>query len=256
MDSRMAKYSPSEKKSLSRLERNEKIYQNINKSELENFDISNNATILSDNYKNEIDVTKIKKILDTKYNEAPKRKSIRLEDEDIEINAKDEITKEYDINAILNKARIEKPVTYEEDRAKKMRDTQFDILKNLQIEKPALENNKSDNSNDLLNLISTITINEEKSQKIEDTDSTINIFNHLKAGNEIENLPEIKENIQTTQDLEQTFFSKSTQFDKKDFMELENEKGKSKFLTEVLVVVILIAFLVGIFIFLKSILSF
>ena len=38
-----------------------------------------------------------------------------------------------DINSILEAARQEKEVDYEEERLKKVRDTQYDILKNLEL---------------------------------------------------------------------------------------------------------------------------
>ena len=134
MSSRMNKYYDEPEDSFvpsSRFQRNEELYREINKSELNNFSVKSNATILGEN-DNEIDVEKIKKILDTKYNETPKRKSIRLEDE-TSTEEEIEITKEYDINVILEKAKEEKKDNYEEERLKKLRDTQFNILKNLNL---------------------------------------------------------------------------------------------------------------------------
>ena len=76
MSSRMNKYYEEPENLMTRTTRNQDLYKDISKSELENYSIKSNATILGDN-KNEIDVEKIKKILDTKYNEVPKRKSSR-----------------------------------------------------------------------------------------------------------------------------------------------------------------------------------
>ena len=42
-------------------------------------------------------------------------------------------TREYDLNVIMQKAKSAKEVNYEEDRLKKLRNTQYDILKNLNI---------------------------------------------------------------------------------------------------------------------------
>ena len=67
MGSRMNKYYDDEEITVSRYQKNEELYREISKSELTRFDVKSNATILGDN-KNEIDVEKIKKILDTKYN--------------------------------------------------------------------------------------------------------------------------------------------------------------------------------------------
>ena len=84
MSSRMNKYYEEPENLMTRTTRNQDLYKDISKSELENYSIKSNATILGDN-KNEIDVEKIKKILDTKYNEVPKRKTIKIEEEEEEI---------------------------------------------------------------------------------------------------------------------------------------------------------------------------
>lgn len=173
MDSRMNKYS--EKDNMSRVSRNHQLYQEINDSELDSFSVKSNATVIG-NQEPEIDIEKIKKILDTKYNEAPKRRSIRVEPREEESKLVDDTpTKEYDLNVILEKAKGEKSETYEEARAKKLRNTQFDILNNLKIdntkyvdeedgasqyETEKTEMNKAEE--DLMELINTITINEAK----------------------------------------------------------------------------------------------
>ena len=48
-------------------------------------------------------------------------------------------TKEYDINVVLDEAKVEKKENYEEDKARKIRDTQFDILKDLDIDEKPLD---------------------------------------------------------------------------------------------------------------------
>ena len=132
MDSRMNKYSEDNK--MSRVSKNASLYKEINDSELDNFSVKSNATVIG-NQEPEIDIEKIKKILDKKYNEAPKRRSIRVEPREEESKLVDDTpTKEYDLNVILEKAKGEKSETYEEARAKKLRNTQFDILNNLKID--------------------------------------------------------------------------------------------------------------------------
>ena len=170
MDSRMNKYSDDNR--MSRVSKNASLYKEINESELDNFSVKSNATVIG-NQEPEIDIEKIKKILDKKYNEPPKRRSIRVEPREEESRLVDDVpTKEYDLNVILEKAKDEKPETYEEARVKRLRNTQYDILNNLNIddknetrsnnevvdssEKP--EMNKA--QEDLMELINTITINE------------------------------------------------------------------------------------------------
>ena len=174
MDSRMNKYSDDEK--MSRVSKNASLYKEINDSELDNFSVKSNATVIG-NQEPEIDIDKIRRILDMKYNEAPKRRSIRVEPREEESKVADDVpTKEYDLNVILEKAKGEKTETYEEARAKKLRNTQYDILNNLNIDNKEddeysnLEENENTHTKpemkkaeeDLMELINTITINEAK----------------------------------------------------------------------------------------------
>ncbi len=285
MGSRLSKYDVEENITrTSRVKKNEELYLNINKGELDNYNVMSNTTILGENKRNEIDIEKIKKILDTKYNDVPKKRSIRLEEEPVvtEKDSLSETTKEYDINAILNKARSEKPVSYENDRAKKIRDTQFDILKNLELEnklEPRDEIKKAGEDN-LLELINTITINEEKKKQDKKAVSAeLDLFEDLK-GNEntivvdgaveaakITPISEIKKEviektakeeakINNTMKLKEEFYTTSTKFAKKDFEDIGFDDGKRNVVTEIIVVIILIAFLVGMFFFFKNVFGF
>ncbi len=288
MSSRLSKYDVEEKNTrTSRVKKNEELYLNINKGELDNYNVMSNTTILGENKKNEIDIDKIKKILDTKYNEVPKRRSIRIDEEKEVVEENNnkilEATKEYDINAILHKARSGKPASYEDDRAKKMRDTQFDILKNLDIENYKKEETepKKTGEDNLLDLINTITINEEKKKMDKkEIENDLDLFSDLKGSEntvvvegikekvaEITPLAEIKKEVEeqkevvsnklnNTVQLKEEFYTTSTKFDKKDFEDLGIEDGKRNIVTEIIVVLILVAFLAGMFFFFKDVLGF
>lgn len=282
-NSRLDKYSDDKK--MSRVTRNEELYKEIKDSELDGYNIRSNATVIG-NQEPEIDIEKIKKILDTKYNEAPKRKSIRVEPKHEENSIIDDVpTKEYDLNIILEKAKDEKPETYEEARAKKLRNTQYDILNNLNIgdndEDYSVENNieKSEINKaeeDLMELINTITINEAKVKEEaikneKDEVDPLNILEDLKgSGNtavydKIEDIPtpkveeDKKEESKAPENaLDDSFYTKSL-FKKKDF-----EDGNQDFLDDnkmgigikILIVLVIIIFAAGLFLFLKSFLNF
>lgn len=282
-NSRLDKYSDDKK--MSRVTRNEELYKEIKDSELDGYNIRSNATVIG-NQEPEIDIEKIKKILDTKYNEAPKRKSIRVEPKHEENSIIDDVpTKEYDLNIILEKAKDEKPETYEEARAKKLRNTQYDILNNLNIgdndEDYSVENNieKSEINKaeeDLMELINTITINEAKVKEEaikneKDEVDPLNILEDLKgSGNtavydKIEDIPTPKveedkkeESKAPENTLDDSFYTKSL-FKKKDF-----EDGSQDFLDDnkmgigikILIVLVIIIFAAGLFLFLKSFLNF
>lgn len=241
MENRMSKYENSETiQQTTRVAKNAELYKTINKGELENYEIKSNATILGSNSKNEIDVDKIKKILDNKYNE-PKRRSIRVEDSDEEELLIVETTKEYDINAILEKARGEKEETYQEEKAKKMRDTQFDILNNLKLDQEEVS------EENLVNLINTITINETK---VKENATSVDLLDDLKGDEDTQVIPPMKEDITSTDT-----FTTTSAFEDKDFLKDEDSEKAGKGL-KIFLIIILIAFLVGVFIFLKSVLNF
>lgn len=263
MSSRMTKYYDEPEIASSRYHKNEELYKEISKSELNSFDVKSNATILGEN-KNEIDVEKIKKILDTKYNDAPKRRSIRLDDIE-EVKEEKEITKEYDINVILEKAREQKSDNYEEERLKKIRDTQFDILKNLNlgVREEVIET-EEDN---LKSLINTIAFNETKNN--EDS-SPLDILSDLKGSDNTEVLDGLKEEVEKSkQDINKTlssnitdtqminsFYTSSNALKQKDFEDIDDFSKSietSNTFIKIVISIIVIVFLVGVALLVKTI---
>jgi len=261
MSSRMNKYYDDPKIANSRFQKNEELYKEISKSELNSYDVKSNATILGDN-KNEIDVEKIKKILDTKYNDTPKRKSIRLEDVP-ETEEEIEITKEYDINIILEKAREQKQDNYEEERLKKLRDTQFDILKNLNILKKEEDFEETDEEK-LKNLINTIAFNENQNN---DDSSPLDILSDLKGSGNTEVLDGLKEEFEKTEEeinksnitdtqMINSFYTSSNALKQKDFEDIEDFsksiESNNTFI-KILIALVVIVFLIGVLLLIKTI---
>lgn len=263
MKSRMSKYD-NEIPNYSRVRKNEELYKEINKTELENFNVRSNATVIG-NQSNEIDIDKIKKILDMKYKESPKRKSIRLETPNDEPTVSESPTKEYDLNVILEKAKDDKEESYEEARAKKLRDTQFDILKNLKI-KNEEEIDKKEKEEDLMNLINTITINEAKKREEKENSEPLDILSDLKGDENTEVFEGIKEEIERIEKtskvltnnskIDNSFYTTSNLFNKKDFTDDDFDDEKLSIGVKILIVIVVIVFLVGLFLFLKSIIGF
>lgn len=281
MNTRENKYSNNV--GMSRVAKNDDLYKQINNSELDNFNVRSNATVIG-NQEREIDVEQIKKILDKRYNSAPKRRSIRIEERPHENIISDEPTKEYDLTKVLEKAKDEKVETYEENRAKKLRNTQYNILSNLNIDGEEKEEVKATPEENLMNLINTITINEAK--KLEEKNSNSNdidpldILSDLKGDDdtqvyesmetEVTKITEIKEkekenNNQITEvknknqeKLDNSFYTsnlfKKNDFedDNKDFVDDE----KIGIGIKILIVLVIVTFLIGLFLFLKSYLKF
>lgn len=118
--------------SSSRTKKNQNLYKEVSSLDLKEFDLNSNVSVIGENTDN-ISLDEIKDILSEKYRENTKNKSFG-DTEEIElpkINLDE--TREYDINAILEKAKDSKESNYEEDRLKKVRSTQYDILKTLDI---------------------------------------------------------------------------------------------------------------------------
>lgn len=294
MDTRMNKY---DNKSFSRVAKNEELYKEINDASLDNFSVRNNATVIG-NQDPEIDIEKIKKILDTKYNNAPKRKSIRIDIPEEEEEVDTEPTKEYDLNVVLEKAKDELPETYEEARAKKLRNTQFDILNNLHIEEDQEEEEPSKAEEDLMELINTISINEKKISEIseklgqnheeikeqvtpeEKENDAFGILDELKGSDDTEVYESMTEEIKKVEEqdkLEETkkddeeekkentivekvkdetmdsSFYTTSLFKKHDFADDEDDTDKGlNIVIKILIVLVIICFLVGIFLFVRS----
>ena len=118
---------------LSRSEKNQKLYQEVSNKELEEFNINSNASVIG--HGNEINIDSIREMLDKKYRELPRNKSMGSMNEPEIGKVNLDETREYDINTVLEKAAQEKEVNYEEDRLKKLRNTQYDILKSLDVVK-------------------------------------------------------------------------------------------------------------------------
>ncbi len=259
MASRMEKYYSEHDDVVGcRSKKNTELYKEINNSDIDKFEIQSNATVLTD-VNNNIDVEKIKKILDTRYNSAPKRKSIRIELDNEEINERIDDTKEYDINAILEKAKEEKEENYEKDRVKKLRDTQYNILSNLNLVK---DENECYNEEErtLINLINTIT-EREMLNRSKDLDP-LDILSDLKD-DESEEVEEDDKTLPSDelgeQDIDTSFYTNSNKFtesDFDDFNDLKAEVNSHKQLIKIVIVLLFVSFVAGLFVFLKVYLNY
>ncbi len=276
MKTRMEKYYDEENNNIAlRQQKNMDLYENINNYDVDDYKLEANVTVLDNNAQN-IDVEKIKKILDTKYNKQPKRRSIVVDDNDYQepdINLDE--TREYDINAILERARSEKEVDYEKERVKKIRDTQFDILNSLDIAGEEKQDNTE--NNELMDLINTITAKELeiKEQKKEDIDP-LDILTDLKGDEgtvvvdgiheeesvsetspimSLEEADKIKPAIMDakTQDLTSTLQFTQSDFD--DFNDLKKEVKSSRALIYIIIVLVSIILIAGVVVFLNNFLN-
>ncbi|MBO4245631.1 MAG: hypothetical protein J5892_02675 [Bacilli bacterium] len=145
----------------SRSSRNQELYHNISNEELDSVTIKANSSVLTDDVHN-INIAQVRDMLDKKYRDDYDRKTINIPEQSSYEEIEFEKTREYDINQILNSAKSENAKNdYNEERLKKLRDTQFDILKNLDLkEKDTVGAPDDPKSMGLMELINTITENE------------------------------------------------------------------------------------------------
>jgi len=136
----MEKYENVSLDTMSRTKRNKDIYNSTDIGELSRIKTNTNVSVISDAQK-EIDLEKIKKYLNTVNNEKEEKKeriSLELpEDEEVIVTRK--VQKDYDINSVLERARDKREIDYEEDRHRKLNNTQIDILKNIKIKEESIE---------------------------------------------------------------------------------------------------------------------
>lgn len=269
METRIDKFN--ESKRMSRVAKNIDLYKEINDTELDNFNVRSNATVIG-NQDKEIDVEQIKKILDKRYNSAPRRRSIRIEPQEEVSRISVDDTKEYDLTKVLEKAKDEKVETYEEIRAKKLRNTQYDILNNLNLDasdEEVKEEKKIDPEENLMNLINTITINEaKKKESVKEDIDPLDILTDLKGEDNtqvydsitsVTTITEVKEKEKENKDKEEVIdnsFYTDNLFKKKDFEDDSNDfvdEEKLGIGIKILIALVIIVFVVGLVLFIKSV---
>ena len=155
-----------------RTQRNQELYKEVSHLELEDFDLNSNASVIGDN--TNVNIDDIKDMLDKKYPESNKKHSIGDSTEEInlpKINLDE--TREYDINSILEKAKEKKEVRYEQDRLKKVHNTQYDILKSLDIFKENDDEDEEETSEELEVVKSEDVVTRKKQEKLLDLIDTI-----------------------------------------------------------------------------------
>ena len=193
METRVNKYSD-ETTGMSRTKKNQNLYNEISELQMDTFDVNSNSSILSKDGRT-IDIDRLKDMLDKRYREETKKKSLGEIDED---EKREEIklaeTREYDINEILSKAKENKQDDYEVERLKKLRNTQVDILNQLNIDALNKESNRvkavsDDEKDELKTLIDTINLTEEtnsvkENKKESEEMDPLDLLNDLKGSDD------------------------------------------------------------------------
>ena len=256
MNSRMDRYAETPNLK-SRVERNKDLYEQIKTSDIDKFDIASNATVIGEDI-SRIDVDKVKDMLDKRYRDEYDKRSLKFREQDEEIiEDKKYDTKEYDINAILEKAKKTQNVDYEKERLKKVHDTQYDILKKLNIDETTEEEVMEDSEENIVNLINTITNLELQNSKKNSTGNTtaLDLLSDLSDNdtNTVYKTMELdKEEISTkTEDnLDEEDLSIEDKYD--DFKELEKDLKSNNIAIKVVGIVFVVILIILAVIFLNK----
>lgn len=259
MQSRMDRYSADNKQYKSRTQKNSALYDNVKNSMITDFDVNSNVSIISDNADDIISVKNVKRYLDDRYStNAPKRKSIEVPN--FEVSTEDEITedtKEYDINAIIEKAKQGKNIDYTKERLKKVRDTQYEILNNLDLEikksSDILSSQRQQEEENLKNLINTITQlelcnrNSEKEYSKKEISQNLDLLSDLSADYEKNNENNQADKVETPDESVEptvTVTRIDTEKYQKEFADI-SYSDKSTIIIKIIIFVVILVLIFG-----------
>lgn len=283
MSKRMDKYNL-EEISVSRTSRNRELYNQINNGEIGSYDAYSNAKIIGESSK-DIDLNKIKKYIENMPNEKVERRKSLIVDKGL-YKPKEELReeKDYDLISVLEKAREKREVDYERERYKRLRDTQYDILKDLRVEDyPIEDNNDSLNTKErtLVDLINTIATNKNKNDLLEDLqmsddedETKIGSLDERSNNTDLKALineeinkektkdlnelnDEQEQNLDTTKEVKEdtivknidnSFFTKSLNLTKEDFEGFDDVEKESGVLLKIGIVFLIICILAVLFV--------
>ena len=166
----MNKYHNENHNEESRLNKNRELYNNVKEEDFDKLTLTSNISIIDADTTN-LDIEKLKSLLDEKYSKPTKNSKAIDEMEEEIISTKDDMedTKEYDLKKVIDEAHKNKTSDYDRERFKKLRDTQFDILNSLNLsrtDEPIIEESLTVEEANLMNLIKTVNENSLKREQI------------------------------------------------------------------------------------------
>lgn len=251
MATRMERYYESTE-TKERTKKNRDLYKEIYE-ETKYTNIEGIKTIEKDN---EIDISQIKELLTSRSDYQKNRdyyQIIKPQKEEPELPKEEMKVEErnYDIREILNKAKIEKPV--EEDHS--LSNTQYDILKGINIKQEVNKNEYIEPTSELKDLISTIT-STSVLNKMGDNELSLGILDDLKPSGNTEVIPPtvneiLKDSIneEPKEEMDKSFFTSSLNFKENDFEQLKDMNKnikKNNGLMTVLIIIISLLIVAGI----------
>ena len=243
----MERYYKNGKKTASRTARNKRLYNSI----YSYGKYSNIEGIASIDNTNEIDITKVKQMLDNREKYQAQRKYRKLTDGDENVQElpkvhkryKEEEDRTYDIMDVLTKAREKKEP---DDKERVISQASYDVLKNIELKRNA-DGKSYYNNDELDDMVQTIT-NTSMLNKLDDATLAADMFSDLTGINDdtqVGNLNNLREFIEkdkpkekTEPTMDNTFFTSNLKIKKSDFV--GNEPGKEPSVLKTVLLTILI----------------
>ena len=257
MATRMERYShndTSHNNSL-RSNRNRSLYSDIYTSGK----YSNIEGIADIEKTNQVDIAKVKELIESRDNHQAKRKYRRLTDSDDERKEEVRITrrfpeleeKNYDIRNVLKEALENKEP---DDKERVLRNTQYNILKNIDLKSELKKEDYfvEDDEDELKEMIKTIT-NTSMLNKMGDVDLATEMLSDLKDDDtkvgELNNVKELIEDnkvkarqvnkVGDDTNYDRSFFTSSLKLSKSDFVDHEGKSVFTKIIITLLIIIMI-----------------
>ena len=139
-----------EENRLSRVAKNDSLYDEIKSSKLSRVKADDNVKVLESSGKT-INIDKIRKYLEEENKEplTTKRAKLEVENKETSSDIKLDETKEYDLSAVLEKAKRNREIDYQNERYKKLKNDEYDILNKLKEYELEYTSEEDDEERDL-----------------------------------------------------------------------------------------------------------
>lgn len=232
MPSRMERYKNVDVVEGGRTKKNQNLYKNI----YHEGEYSNIEGVASLSKGNEIDLNKLKEMLQKREEPAEKKYRTARISSVSEEPKEESVEDSYDIKEMINKAKTEAPIN---NQHRSLKAVDFDFLKSLQLKDLRSLKEDPDATDELKELINTITSTSVLNQ-LGDKELSLDMLSELKPTGNTTILDEsrsqtlkdiLAEELQKTRnnkELDQTFFTTSHNFKAEDFESLEDMKTSIK----------------------------
>lgn len=283
MNSRVEKYGYEEEitEIPSRVAKNQKLYNDISMSDFSKMKPNDNVKVIETST-SRIDLEKIKKYIENNNETEIQSRSVVVKEDINTIPQKNIFDEEkiYDINSVLEIAKEKKESYYEDEKHKKLRDTQYDILSKIKLydeEEPEEKEDLIELNTDektLVDLINTVTKKKEDlldelkkgnentvvTAPIKDEKNSEILTEAIKENSKEDktDLKELDETNTEIKTLDKSFYTNSMSFSKEDFEgfeELEKNVKKNNTMVKIGIFMLVLLALITIFVVLKYVLN-